>query len=65
MKVSSCCKAKMVRHSITWIKLCSKCGSIQKDLKLSDRTFECECGNKMDRDYQASINLRKYGKLAS
>lgn len=46
-------------------KLCSKCGSIKKDLKLSDRTFECECGNKMDRDYQASINLRNYGKLAS
>ena len=43
-------------------KLCSCCGSIKKDLKLSDRIYKCECGNVIDRDYQASLNLRKYGK---
>ena len=43
-------------------KLCSKCGEIKKDLKLSDRTFKCECGNVIDRDYQASINLKRYGE---
>ncbi|MCM3054775.1 transposase [Caldibacillus thermoamylovorans] len=43
-------------------KLCSCCGKVKKDLKLSDRTFECECGNIVDRDYQASINLKKYGE---
>ena len=43
-------------------KLCSVCGNIKKDLKLSDRTYICECGNKIDRDYQASVNLCNYGK---
>ena len=39
-------------------KLCHECGSIKKDLKLSDRIYKCECGNVIDRDYQASLNLR-------
>ncbi|WP_209658761.1 RNA-guided endonuclease InsQ/TnpB family protein [Acetoanaerobium pronyense] len=39
-------------------KLCSCCGNIKKDLKLSDRVYKCECGNVMDRDFQASVNLR-------
>ena len=43
-------------------KLCSSCGTIKKDLKLSDRTYKCECGNTIDRDYQASINLKTYGE---
>ena len=43
-------------------KLCSVCGNIKKDLKLSDRTYICECGNIIDRDYQASVNLCNYGK---
>ena len=43
-------------------KLCSCCGMINKDLKLSDRIYKCECGNIIDRDYQASINLKQYGE---
>lgn len=43
-------------------KLCSSCGTIKKDLKLSDRTYKCECGNTIDRDYQASMNLKIYGE---
>ena len=40
-------------------KTCSKCGHVKKDLKLSDRIYECEeCGKVIDRDYNASINLR-------
>ena len=40
-------------------KLCHECGSIKKDLKLSDRVYVCkECGNIIDRDYQASLNLK-------
>ena len=40
-------------------KLCSECGSIKKDLKLNDRVYVCnECGNIIDRDYQASLNLK-------
>ena len=42
-------------------KLCSCCGSIKKDLKLSDRIYKCECGNIIDRDYQAALNLKMYG----
>ena len=39
-------------------KICSECGTIKKDLKLSDRTYICsECGMIMDRDKNASINL--------
>nr|DAK38281.1 MAG TPA: endonuclease [Caudoviricetes sp.] len=43
-------------------KLCSCCGKIKKDLKLSDRTYKCECGNIIDRDFQASLNLKLYGE---
>ena len=43
-------------------KLCSCCGNIKKDLKLSDRIYRCGCGNVIDRDIQASINLRAYGE---
>lgn len=46
-------------------KLCSSCGAIKTDLKLSDRTYKCDCGNKMDRDLNAAINLSNYGKLAT
>ena len=39
-------------------KICSCCGNIKKDLKLSDRTYICkECGLVIDRDINASINL--------
>lgn len=44
-------------------KKCCQCGHIKRDLKLSDRVYECaECGNIVDRDYQASINLKEYGE---
>lgn len=39
-------------------KTCHNCGKIKKDLKLSDRTYICECGYKEDRDFNASLNLR-------
>lgn len=45
-------------------KLCSCCENIKKDLKLSDRIYKCECGNVIDRDYQAALNLKRYGELA-
>lgn len=43
-------------------KLCSCCGNIKRDLKLSDRIYKCECGNVIDRDFQASLNLKRYGE---
>lgn len=34
--------------------------NIKKDLKLSDRVYACtECGLVIDKDLQASINLRE------
>ena len=40
-------------------KTCSYCGSIKKDLKLSDRVYKCDnCGLEIDRDKNASFNLR-------
>ena len=42
-------------------KMCHKCGMIKSDLKLSDRVYKCECGNIIDRDYQASLNIRDCG----
>lgn len=42
-------------------KLCSCCGHIKSDLKLSDRTYKCDnCGIEIDRDFNAAINLELY-----
>ena len=42
-------------------KMCSCCGNIKKDLKLSDRIYRCPvCGLTIDRDFQASVNLMNY-----
>ena len=40
-------------------KKCCKCGRIKKELKLSERVYHCECGNKMDRDHNSAINIRE------
>ena len=42
-------------------KMCSNCGSIKKDLKLSDRIYKCSCGFTCDRDKNSCFNLAKYG----
>lgn len=45
-------------------KLCSCCGNIKKDLRLKDRTYNCNiCGLIINRDFNASLNLANY-KLA-
>ena len=42
-------------------KKCSNCGNIKEDLSLSDRIYSCpKCGLEIDRDYNASINLKNY-----
>ena len=41
-------------------KTCHNCGNIKKDLKLSDRVYKCECGHTMDRDLNASLNIRDW-----
>ena len=39
-------------------KICHRCGTIKKDLKLSDRIYRCDCGYVEDRDLNAALNLR-------
>ena len=40
-------------------KLCSNCGNKKEKLSLSERMYKCEyCGNIIDRDYNASLNLK-------
>ena len=39
-------------------RLCHCCGTVKKDLRLSDRIYKCSCGYSGDRDYNASLNLR-------
>ena len=45
-------------------KLCSQCGNVKHDLKLSDRTYHCgRCNLTMDRDLNAAINVRNIGLI--
>lgn len=45
--------------------ICSCCGNVLQGsdkIKLSQRVYHChKCGNKIDRDYNASVNLKLYG----
>lgn len=41
---------------------CSCCGALHPEMKdLSIRTMRCSCGCKIDRDYNAAINIKKEG----
>jgi putative transposase len=43
-------------------KTCSGCGHVKAELLLSEREYICEnCGQVIDRDLNAAINLRNYG----
>ena len=45
-------------------KMCSCCGNVKTDLKLSDRTYHCDiCGFTMDRDENAAINIENCNKF--
>ena len=39
-------------------KTCHHCGTVRKNLKLSDRIYRCECGYVADRDLNAALNLK-------
>ena len=43
-------------------KICSVCRKKKEELSLSDRIYYCECGNRMDRDVNAAVNIMKEGK---
>ena len=45
-------------------KTCSRCGNIKEELKLSERSYKCECcGIEIDRDYNAALNIKKHWKI--
>ena len=44
-------------------KICSVCGR-KNDVELWDREINCECGNRMDRDYNASINIMNLARAS-
>ena len=44
-------------------KTCSNCGNYKKDLKLSQRVYNCNhCQEKIDRDFNAALNIAKTDK---
>jgi putative transposase len=45
-------------------KICSNCGKKKKTLPLSQRVYSCECGNVLNRDINAAINLATKGMIA-
>lgn len=43
-------------------KRCSCCGTINNNLTLADRTWNCEvCNTEHDRDFNAALNIKHYG----
>ena len=42
-------------------KLCSECGMVNVNVRLSDRTWVCDCGTQHDRDLNASRNILAEG----
>ena len=43
-------------------KICSVCGKKKEELSLADRIYYCECGNRMNRDVNAAVNIMNEGK---
>ena len=43
-------------------KTCSACGKVKEDLDLRERQYRCECGFVSDRDLNAAINIKRWGR---
>ena len=43
-------------------RMCSRCGHVKEELCLDERIYRCGCGNCMDRDVNAAVNIREEGR---
>ena len=50
-------RVKVLPQRMPTTKYCPCCGNLKKDIKLSDRVYECECGYREDRDIHAARNM--------
>ena len=58
-----CIAVRLVNRFYPSSKTCSNCGSYKKDLKLTQRLYHCNnCKEKIDRDFNASLNIAKTDK---
>lgn len=48
---------RMVSKEFPSTKMCCKCGKIKGYMSLKERKYICSCGNDIDRDLNAAINL--------
>ena len=39
-------------------KTCSNCGAVKRELSISERIYQCDCGSVLDRDVNAAINIK-------
>ena len=44
-------------------KTCHVCGFINRELKVTERSWLCPCGAMLDRDLNAAINIERRGKI--
>lgn len=69
MRYKASREGKLVLKCSRWLpssRMCSHCGTLNKDLKLSERTWSCGvCGSVHDRDENAAINIVRGGLLES
>jgi len=56
------CKVEKIDRFFPSSKTCSECGLVNRNLKLSDRVWKCECGVTHDRDINAAKNILQYGR---
>ena len=61
-KLMKCERVTVLPSSAPTTKYCPNCGKFKKDIKLSDRIYNCECGYSEDRDIHAARNMILLGK---
>ena len=61
-KLMKCERVTVLPSSAPTTKYCPNCGKFKKDIKLSDRIYNCDCGYSEDRDIHAARNMILLGK---